>query len=343
MQAPPQTLGKKRLKAWAMLLGGVIFLAGCIGLFDFGSGYDKRALTVETVSLFNQRQTSRLSKRSWVGDWILRRARLELTDAGLKNLKPDILMLQDLMAKRGSTAESDQAILAAGALSSYAWRLDAVEDYADTLEQEHMGFALAFPLNFSVMDGDNRQVWNMGTGGYLTAATIEYENQPIDVFNVRLPDKSEGYQLWYTFIQERILERLRLFRHCSKRVLVAGLMPGNEDKSRYMDFLRGVGLKDTAVGFCQIPSRCYTATPSNELYMATEGDQSPVRVDRILVSDSAYVYSSSRVFDEPDQSPRYGKEFGLHQLWPTQRFGWMSQVRLARCHARDLDGFPSHE
>lgn len=332
-----ESLRSIRLGKAAIAFLVVLSPLACVGLFDFGSGYDKRALTIETVSLFNQRQPSRLSKKSWVGDWILRRSRLELIDTEIKNLKPDVLMLQEIMAKRGSTAESDQAILAAGSLANYDWRLDLVEDYLDTLEQEYLGFALAFPQKFSQLDGDKRQIWNMGAGGYLSVATFEYEGQPIDIFNVRLPEKSEGYQIWYSFLEERIIERLRFFRHCPKRVIVSGLMPGSEENPRYLSLLQSARLKDTAVGFCQIPSRCYTATPTNELFMATEGEKSPVRTDRILVSESAYVYNSGRVFDDPDPSPRYGKDLGISQLWPTQRFGWMAQVRLARCSERELD------
>jgi hypothetical protein len=332
----------KRLMKYLAVNLLLFSLVGCIGLLDFGSGYDKRALTVETVSLFNQRQPSRLSKKSWIGDWILRRSRLELIDADLKNLKPDVLALQELVAKRGSTAESDQAILAAGSLSNYEWRLDPVEDYIDTLEQEYLGFALAFPQKMTQIDGDKRQSWNIGTGGYLSVATFQYEGQPVDIFNVRLPDKNEGYQIWYSFLEERIIERLRQFRHCPKRVIVAGLMPGSEENPRYRALLNGARLKDSAVGFCQIPSRCYTSTPTNDIYMATEGERSPVRTDKILVSESAYVYNSGRVFDDPDPSPRYGKDFGINQLWPTQRFGWMSQIRLARCSERELDEVVAH-
>lgn len=332
-----EILRSKRLSKVALAAFVVLSPLACIGLLDFGSGYDTRALTVETVSLFNQRQPSRISKKSWVGDWIFRRSRLELIDNEIKNLKPDVLMLQELMAKRGSTAESDQAILAAGSLANYGWRLDLVEDYLDTLEQEYLGFALAFPQKFSQLDGDKRQIWNMGAGGYLSVATFEYEGQPIDIFNVRLPDKSEGYQIWYSFLEERIIERLRSFRHCPKRVIVAGLMPGSEENPRFRSLLQRARLKDTAVGFCQIPSRCYTATPTNEIFMATEGEKSPVRTDRILVSESAYVYGSGRVFDDPDSSPRYGNDLGVSQLWPTQRFGWMSQIRLARCNERELN------
>ena len=332
----------KCLKLSAIItLFSALFL-GCVGFFDLGSGYDKRALTVETLSLFNQRQTSRLAKRSWAGDWIFRRARLELIDSSLRNLKPDILILQEVLAKRGATAESDQAILTAGSLANYAWRLDEVEDYPDTQEEEHMAFALALPHKFASIDGDTRQTWNMGTGGYLAAATVEYEGQPVDVFNVKLPDKSEGYQIWYNFIQERILERLRIFRHCSQRVILAGLMPGSEDNPKYQELLREARLKDTAAGFCQIPSRCYTATPSNEIFMATEGDQSPSRMDRVLVSDTAYVYTGARAFDEADTVSRFTKEFGLNQLWPTQRFGWMTQVRLGRCSKSDMEPIENH-
>ena len=104
----------------------------------------------------------------------------------------------------------------------------------------------------------------------------------------------------------------------------------------YKKFLDKLQLRDAADGFCQIESKCFTATPINELFMVTVGDESPTRVDRIFVHRSAYVSASFRNFDQAEVQSGYAKDFGLSKLWATQRFGWYSSVRLARCNQDEI-------
>ncbi len=320
---------------WILL---ALALQGCVtGLFDFSAGYDQRPLTLQTLSLFTQRVPSRLARRSWKGDWVFRRDRLELIDEELRSAKPDLLMLQGVMAKVGSTAEGDRRILSAGALLDYDWREGVVEEYADTQEMQSLAIAVGLGSKFVSVDTRERELWLMGTGGFLLAATVDYEDQPVTVFNVQMPPQPDPDQLWYSFVQERIVERLKRLRHCPKRVIVGGFLPGDESIRRFDDFTKKLQLKDLATGFCQIASNCFTATPTNDLYEATVGNESPSRVDRIFTHQSALVYSSGRNFDDPDAGSRYVREFGMSRLWPVQRFGWTAQVRLARCSAAELD------
>ena len=317
----------------------VLLLTGCVeDLLGRSGGFDARPMTVQTVDLFDQRQPSRLSKKSWRGDWLFRRDRLELIDQELRNTKPDILLVQELLEKTGSAAESDRAILGAGALVDDDWRVGKVAEFADTQDVESLAIAVSTPSRFLDEPAGRKETWVMGTDGYLMAATVEYEGQPVLVFDVQMPTAKDSAPLWYTFVQDRVLEKLRRDHRCGKRVVIGGYMPGDEANRRYTDFLSALQLKDVATGFCQVASRCYTATPANDIFAATLGDESPARTDKLFVPVSAYVYSSSRNFQDSEPAGRYVKEFGLQRLFPTQRFGWVSQVRLARCTPSELEG-----
>jgi hypothetical protein len=312
-------------------------LTGCVTeLFDLSGGFDGRAVTVQTADLFNQRAPSRLAKRSWKGDWILRRDRLEMVDTELRNSKPDLILLQDVMAKEGSGAESDYRILKAGALTDYEWRLSKVESYEDTQETQSMAIAVGIGLRFIPTAEGERETWVMGAGGYLAAATVEYEDQPLLVFDVQMPPHNDNDYLWYSFVQERIKERVARAKTCMKRVIVAGYLPGDEGARRYVEVLAELKLRDAALGFCQIPNKCFTATPANDLYLASVGDEAPTRTDKILFHQSALLYSSARNFEDSDPNSRYIREFGVNRLWPTQRFGWVANARLARCTAKEI-------
>ncbi len=328
-----------RFFSLALLLSVAVTSVGCVDdLLSRGSGYDQRQLTIETASLFNQRMPTRLARKSWRGDWLFRRDRLELVDDELRDIKPDIFIAQEVMAKRGSASESDLRILKAGALSEYDFKAQQVIDYPDTDELESLVVAIGTPLKFSRLEAaeGERELWVMGNQGYLMVATIDVEDQPVTVFNVQMPPQEDNSYLWYSFIQERIAERLKRFNHCPKRVVVAGLLPGDEGAKRFSDFVAASSLKDVSAGYCQTASRCFTSTPTNDIFMATIGDETPARNDRIFVHQSAYVYSSARDLDRSDSNSRYAREFGLTRLWPSQRFGWVTTVRLARCTEDEL-------
>jgi len=331
----------KRGAQAATLVGLVLLQGGCVtGVLSRNGGFDQRALTVQTVALFDQRQPSRLAKKAWKGDWIFRRDRLELIDLELRNTKPDLLVLQQMMARSGSTAESDRRILSAGSLADYEWRTQEVERYSDTQEHKSMAIALDVPFRFTAAAPEHRNIWQLGTSGYMLAATFAYEGQKVAAFNVDMPkDEGIGRYEWYDFIKERVREWIRQEHVCSKRIIIAGYMPGDAGTLSLSALVRDLGLKDTSSGFCQIDSKCYTATPTNDIFLATVGDESPARTDRIYVSQGAVVYASARNFAEVSPKNRYVSEFGLSHLWPTQRFGWVSQLRLPRCTQAELAAF----
>jgi hypothetical protein len=322
------------------ILGLTLLVTGCItSIFSGSAGFDQKIVTIQTLGLFDQRKISRLSRRSWKGDWIMRRDRLELVDDGLRNLKPDILMFQELTEKVGNTAESDQNILSAGALVDYIWEKHEVTRYPDTQEIESLATAIGPPHKPIDGESSERDMWILGTGGYLMASTINIEDQPVLAFNVKMPVQTDNEYIWYSFIQERIAERLAASRHCYKRVVVAGLLPGDEGAIRYAEFMRNLQMKDVSAGFCQISSKCYTATPTNDIYMASVGDESPSRVDKIFLHQSALIYTSSRNFTDSDPNNRYSRDFGLTRLFASQRFGWVAQARFARCTEREINEY----
>ena len=323
---------------WLFLLATGCPMSGCVGgLFSLPASYDSRPVSVLTASLFNQRTPSRLVKSPWKGDWVLRRDRLTIIDKDLRNSQPDLILFQESMERIGSSAESDRKILGAGALSEYDWRQQQVGEYGDTQEAESLVVAASAPLKFpSTMDSQG-ETWAMGSGGFLMATTVEYENQPLVIFNVQMPPSISGGYVWYTFVQERIIAKLRKEKICSKRLIVGGYMPGDETVQRFAELLRSLQLKDASAGFCQIASRCYTATPINDIFMATVGEETPSRADKIFVHQNSNIYSSSRYLDDSDTSDHYVREFGINRLWPTQRFGWKVQVRLARCSSSEIE------
>jgi len=328
-------LDRARLVTLLLIATYAVSVWSCVDkLVNARSDYDERPLNIQTVSLFNQKTPSKHSKVSWNGDWVFRRDRLELVDLVLRNSKPDIAVLQEVMARRGNTAESDKSILLAGALADYGWSEIAVSDFADTHEIQSMALATAVSLKVKAeADPNLRDSWQIGTDGFLTATTLEIEGEPVAVFNVQMPASIGQKYLWYTFVEDQVVSRLKRLGICRNRVIIAGYMPADQDSKRFADFMRRLQLRDSSVGFCQIASKCHTATSVNEIFMATVGDETPAQMDRVLVHQSAVVYSSARNFDNSDPNNRYAKGFGISRLWPTQRFGWATQIRLAKCPA----------
>jgi hypothetical protein len=332
-------LGVDLILRWVCLLGLVVSLAGCF-TSSFGdlSGFDQRILTIQTASLFNQKAASRVGTQTWNGDWIFRRDRLVLIDDALRNVKPDIVVLQEVMTKRGSSSESDRNILQAGALEDFVWRESDAIEYDDTQEIQSLAVAAAPSLGFVDQDAGQpeRDFWKIGNDGFLMASVLQVEGQPVLVFNVQMPLQLGQKYLWYTFLEERIAEWTRIAGTCRKRVVVAGYLPGDQDSKRFNDMTQRLELKDASTGFCQVASNCYTATSLNEMFMATQGDEIPSQADRILLHQSALVSTSSRNLTDSEADARWSREFGLTRVWATQRFGWVVSARLARCGSADL-------
>jgi hypothetical protein len=329
---------------YALKVASCLALLVSTGCISGGGGYDTRPLTIEVADLFNQRAVSRtLGAGNWRGDWVFRRDRLDLVEKSLTNFKPDLLLFQGMLERSSGGSERDQAILSAGALSNYDWYSHQVEEYPDTQEFEVMAIATG-PLNrFSPLNQPTKDIWLLGSGGFLQTALVEIDRDPLLVFNVKMPPLSDNGHYWYGFIEERIRERMREMKVCPKRVVIAGYMPADDTNQDFTGFINRTGMRDVAEGACQVQSRCYTATPVNDLFRVTEGDVTPARPDKIFVHQSALVYSSSRSLDESEATTRIAEQFGLTRFWPTQRFGWMTQVRFAKCSNGDLYTSPTSE
>lgn len=307
-------------------------LSQCVSFWKFAPNYDSRILSVQTLSLFTQRENSSLSQTPWVGDWIFRRERLQLIDNELRESKPDIIILQEAMERKGSPSESDRSILAAGALIGYDWNELPIKEFIDVQEVQFMTTAVGLPLRIAEVDPEKTQIlWSVGVDGYLAITEIDFEDQPMVVFNVQMPPKMGRNFLWYTFVQERIQDFLKGNKICPKRAIIAGYLPTEEGSQRFESFLQEMQLKDSSLGLCQIANSCYTATPTNEIFMATAPSETPALVDRILIHQSAIVYSGVRNFDHSAPPTEYSRSFGINRIFPTQRFGWKASIRLAKC------------
>jgi hypothetical protein len=125
-------------------------MQACIHNFgsDQSNVYDSHKIKVQVLSLFNQRTASRLSTKSWKGDWLFRRERLSLIDKELGESKPDLIVFQELIKRDSNSFESDMGILSANALKGYKWKLSKKEVYTDTGEEEYLGLAVSSSMQF---------------------------------------------------------------------------------------------------------------------------------------------------------------------------------------------------
>ncbi len=306
-------------------------LSGCVSWFSHSAGYDKRPYTIQSLPLFDQKMHSTLSQESWNGDWIFRRKRLAMVDAELRRSKPDLLVMQEVMSRRGSSSEDDIALLAAGALAGYESERVEVREFDDTFETESLAVMMARPLAIMPMAEDVKRYWTVGNDGHMAAFLIATDDQPMVVIDVKMPaDLSKSF-VWYTFIQERAKEFLESVKLCPERMILAGYIPGDQSSARFQEFLMTLQSKSTTTGFCQVASDCFTSAPSNDLFTATIPADVPAHNDRIFVHQAAYVFSAARTMVVDDPNVPYARKFGLKRLWPTQRFGWSATVLLPRC------------
>lgn len=321
---------KTRLINSLSLILGCLSVGGCTWILSQSSAYDRRPITLQTLSLYNQRLKGRLSQKSWRGDWILRRHRLALIDIELRGIKPDIALFQQIMSRIASPSESDRAILSAGALADYDWDEVVLKEYTDTQETEGSAVVASSSLRF--LQGKVRQnKWLMGESGFLQHSIVIYENQAIDIFNLQFDISSKNQDYWLDFLDSRIKARSLDPDFCEKRIIIGGHIPVSDLSENFQKLIVRYDLKDSASGYCTEENRCYTATPTNDVFLATVGDESPSRVDRIYINQSSFVYSSRRNFENLDNNDEYIKGFGIEALWPSQRFGWGVQLRLPRC------------
>ncbi len=297
--------------------------------------YELHPVTVAMLENFNQTAPSRSGTKNWLGDWIFRRDRLELIDKNLRNVKPDIFVLQNAVEKYQSFAESDVNILLAGSLRDYvSMRMEALKIDL-TNETSGVGFIVAPPLKFLPTAIAARKSWKLSMDGFLAVVDISDGTDVTTLFSLQMPKKNDEAELWFDFSAQKILE---YFAHpgieksaCAEKAIIAGHISSESDQKNYEKFLSRIGFKDTSTGFCENAGKCQTATSLNELFMVTHVDDAPAQLDRIMVHRSAIVYSSARAFTEGLETEKYKEEYGLNRLLPSTHYGWTSQVRLKKC------------
>ena len=297
--------------------------------------YELHPLTIATLENFDQRTPSRSGTKNWLGDWIFRRDRLELIDKNLRFVKPDVFFLQNSLEKFESFAESDINILLAGALRDYVSTRVEAEKIELTNETIGAGFIVAPPLQFLTATSEKQKSWKLGEDGFLAVAEVSDGSQVTTLFSLQLPKKKEEAALWLEFTQQRIFEHFQTEVHdkssCLEKSIIAGRISSDIDRKIMEKFLLGIHFNESSSGFCENAGKCQTSTSMNELFMVTQGDDVASQSDRILVHQSAIVYSSNRAFTEGLDTEKYKSEYGINHLLPSTRYGWNSQVRLKKC------------
>lgn len=311
------------------LISFVFLLSGCI-TGDGPKGFSERSLSVASLDMFSQQEKPSGGK-SWRGDWQFRRDRLELIDASLRDVRPDVVILQNAMRRSGSVSESDELILSSGALTRYDWRSVVVERIKETGEERMLAVAVSKPYRHLPIPEGVKNYSQFGVDGHLVFYPVDADGQPMVIFNVQMPSRMEQSGLWYSLLEEKIRESVHLMGSCLERVIVAGYLPFEQDSRRFKDFLSGLGLKDTGTGFCQSAERCQTASAQNAIFVATRGDATPAQLDRVMANKYSVVYSAGASFTRTMETSEYKDSYRLSRLWASQRYGWFTRMRLPIC------------
>jgi hypothetical protein len=280
--------------------------------------------------MFSQQEVGR-NVKSWSGDWQFRRDRLDLIDATLRDVRPDIVVFQNAMRRAGSVSESDELILRSGALNRYGWKDTKIENLLETGEERLLAVAVAKPLSHMSLPDDVKLYSQFGVDGHMALFPIINEASPVLVFNVQMPSRLDQSGLWYSLLEDKIRSAVKEQKTCLERVIVAGYLPFEQDSRRFKDFLSGLGIKDTGTGYCQNAEHCQTASAQNGIFLATRGDESSSQLDRIMVHQWAVVYSAGANFTRTMDTSEYKDTYGLSRVWAAQRYGWVARVRLPTC------------
>lgn len=319
-------------RAVLILLLALVHFSSCVTK-DGPAGYDERVMTIASIDMFSQQEQPRNGK-SWSGDWQFRRDRLDLIDATLRDIRPDIVVMQNAMRRAGSVSESDELILRSGALMRYDWRDVKIETLPESGEDRLLAVAVAKPLRQLPIPDNIKSYSQFGVDGHLVFYPIEADGGPLLVFDVQMPSRIDQSGLWYSLLEEKIKSTVRDMKSCIERVIVAGYLPFEQESRRFKDFLSGLGLKDTGTGFCQSAERCQTASSDNGIFLATRGDESSSQVDRIMTHQWSIVFSAGANFTRTMETSEYKDTYGLSRVWAAQRYGWVARVRLPLCPSK---------
>lgn len=318
-----------RVSQWRVIVWVTLLLnVSCIKDFVDNRSADFRKIRIQKISLFNQRTNPLQSNKPWRGDWLFRRERLLLLDRELTDIKPDLIIFQNMMRRSSNRFESDQGILSAGSLNGYRWHSSNIQEYSDTGEEESLGLAISSPLEF--VEGSSAQSKLYGTHS-LALETLTLERQRILVANLELSASLKESD--FNKIIDDISQKMKSEQICSKRLILA-LSASPVHNENLLKLAQTFELQDSAKGFCNAESDCYTASSLNPIFDLTYGEKTPERMDFLFVHPTAKIYRSEPNMKEPGQSDLgYFKQFSLKSIWVSDRFGWSTDLTLARCEA----------
>ncbi len=317
-----------------VFVSSLLLLNSC-ALFGIRSSerYDERSFSILNLNLFNQRIPSTLSQKNWKGDWLFRRERLELIDEQLRISRPDIVVFQELLTRRGSPSESDINILSYGALEGYEWDAEMVAFYKDTQEMQYQATAVGLPVKLASSDKLEKKFWPIGIDGFMNYTLLELDQQPILLINLFMPVGAQKLDHWYQLVTTEIDKLLDQLGICKQRLVISGYMPGGLMWTGFTEFTEDFELKDTAAGYCEAASDCLTSSAQNDLFMATSKGQSPSHSERIMVHRDTLVSYSNVIMNKMKDKTVYGTSYGLQRLWASRVYGWLSELRLQHCAA----------
>ncbi len=321
-----------RFNGW---LSRVISVASCSIIFGSLSGcitpamrYQSKPIVVQTVPFFTQKKVAPHPIPSWQGDWAFRRWRFEEINATFFEVKPDLLIAQEVMQRADSPYESDQAILTSSSLAGYTWSVAPVDKNMLTAEEESAAVAFSYPFQLRV-GAPPPAIWKVG-GGYLAGFILEFQQEPLAVFSW-FQDQAGWSHNTFDPLLPLVQAFLQQNKICASHVLMGGVFAQGIYDPSYQNFLQALGLRDASEGFCEQETLCYTHTSANKMYKTLFGESIPKRGVRILVPKNAQVFRSERNFTEPGSIRSYNERYGLGETWATLYAGWVTEIQLPSC------------
>jgi hypothetical protein len=205
---------------------------------------------------------------------------------------------------------------------------------AESGEERLLAIAAARPLKIMDPPVDVKNHSQFGVDGHISIHPVQDEEGVILVVNVLMPSQRDESGIWYSLLEDKIRDAIRVFKACIERVIVAGYLPFEQESRRFKDFLLSLGFKDTGSGLCQSAERCQTASPENGIFLVTRGDESPAQLDRIMTHRFAYILSAGANFTRILETTDYKDNYGLSRVWASQRYGWVARTRLPICPSK---------
>jgi hypothetical protein len=292
--------------------------------------WDNTLLTVETLSLFNQKiPTMENYKSSWEGDWLLRRKRLSLLDKLLANNLPNIIFFQEMLNK--NAIDSDAAILESSSLAYYKSFPVSIKEDPKTDEEEFSSIYVRLEDLPPDAIKATKKVWKLEDSSYLIFQKLIVNRKPLYLFNVNIPYENKDPEKFFVFLRNKIEESIMAQEDCLNHIIVAGYF-GSEKLRDLNLMMRFLGLIDTASGFCSERQMCDTQNPSNPIFNSSSLENKFSRTDRIFVHKSTRIEKAGITYSEHTPSlASFKAKYQLHSIAPSLRYGWQTKIKFARC------------